>query len=261
MKILICDDDRLYAQELKDKLTNLSKKYDIDLSIDISESGNNLLFYKDTKYNDVDLIYMDYYMPGKNGEQTAIELRSSGFVGNIVFCSVDEKHAMDGYDVGAIGYLVKNKFSDKKFEEVFFRARNSYQKRLEETLTFTHSGEKRTIAIKNILYFEVRQQIVTVHYYVNSKVKTFEFYSTLSDIYKKVSEKGFVQNHKSYLVAKKYIAKSTYSQIEMMNGDILPVGRKYHENCRLWLNIRCLRYISIQINIKVVQDRRIEDYH
>jgi DNA-binding LytR/AlgR family response regulator len=233
VKILICDDDRLYAEKFKNKLINLSKKYDIDISVDISDSGNNLIFYKDTKYKDVDLIYMDYYMAGLNGRQTAIELRKSGFVGNIIFCSIDEKHALTGYDVGAIGYLVKNKFTDEEFEKVFFRSMRYYKKQVEETLTFTYSGEKRTIVIKDILYFEVRQQMVTVHYYVKSKVKTFEFYSTLSDVYDKVKDKGFVQNHKSYLVAKEYIRDMTYSELTMANGDILPIGRKYRDNCRL----------------------------
>jgi DNA-binding LytR/AlgR family response regulator len=175
---------------------------------------------------------MDYYMTGLNGRQTAIELRKSGFAGSMIFCSIDEKHAINGYDVGAIGYLVKNKFTNDEFETVFFRAMRYYEKQNEETLTFTYSGEKRIIEIKDILYFEVRQQIVTVHYYVKSKVETFEFYSTLSDIYNKVKDKGFVQNHKSYIVAKEYIRDITYSELKMANGDVLPVGRKYRDNCR-----------------------------
>jgi DNA-binding LytR/AlgR family response regulator len=233
MKILICNDDATYVAKCKEGLLFLAQKYGLDVTVLTAKSGNNLLFYIDTKYRDVDLIYMDYDMPGLSGVKTAQKLRESGVIADIVFCTNGETLAVDGYQVGVLDYLAKEMLTTEKFEEIFLKAVVHYKKRLNETITFSCRGDKRVIAIKDILYFEVQQQIVTVHYYYRDKIVSFGFYSTLSEIEKFFADKGFIRNHKSYLVSKDHIVKKTYKQIEMENGDLIPIGRKYQENCRI----------------------------
>jgi DNA-binding LytR/AlgR family response regulator len=227
MKVLICDDDKAYANKCKTHLIALAAKHNIELEIEIVESGDKLVFFMDTKYARADLIYMDYNMPGLNGVQTARLLRENGFVADIVFNTKDESHALEGYDVNALDYLIKGKFDKEKFENVFLKAVHRLRRRNSEIMTFTHRGEQRNIRIDDILYFEVQQQKVIVHYLKGDKTEKFEFYSTLTQISNQLSDNGFYRSHRSYLVALKYIYRKTSSQIEMINGEIIPIGREY----------------------------------
>jgi DNA-binding LytR/AlgR family response regulator len=227
MNIVICDDDTAYALGCKAELYEIAKKYGISVDVETVESGNKLVFYMDTKYSKVDLVYMDYNMPGMNGAQTARMLRENGFVADIVFNTKDESHALDGYDVGALDYLLKDKSDRAKFERVFLRAARHVRKKGTEFVTFSCCGEQRNIDIDDILYFEVQQQKVIVHYFKDDTTEKFEFYSTLTQISNQLSANGFYRCHRSYLVALKYVYKKTSREIEMVNGDIIPIGREY----------------------------------
>ncbi|MDD4849246.1 MAG: LytTR family DNA-binding domain-containing protein [Gemmiger sp.] len=227
MNILICDDDLYYAENCQKRVERLAALHKIDLTVEIVESGKKLLFFIDTKYAKVDLMYIDQNMPGLSGIETARALRERGTTADIVFYTVDDKHAIDGYDVEALHYIVKGKTSEAKFEEIFLKAVKRTESRHAEVMAFACAGEHRNIHVEEILYFGVLTRIVTVHYYENGKVQKFEFYSSLAKIEEFLYGKGFMRVHGSYLVSKKYIRKSTTQQLEMANGDVLPVGRTY----------------------------------
>jgi DNA-binding LytR/AlgR family response regulator len=169
-------------------------------------------------------------MTGINGLDTAHKLRASGFTADIIINAIDDTHVHEGYDVEAMHYFIKGKTSEEKLEEVFLKAVERCQRRKKDIMTFGRRGEQINVPIDNILYFEVQGQIVTVHYYKGSSVETFKFYSTLQNICKPLVGKGFWKNHKSYVISKKYIYKMTAGQVEMENGDVLPIGREYKKN-------------------------------
>jgi DNA-binding LytR/AlgR family response regulator len=92
-------------------------------------------------------------------------------------------------------------------------------------MTLSYHGERINILISDIIYFEVLNHTVTVHYYKDDTVEKFECYSGLTKIEKKLEGKGFVRVHKSYLVAERHIYKRMPDHIEMANGDRVPVGK------------------------------------
>jgi DNA-binding LytR/AlgR family response regulator len=228
LKVLICDDDLVFVQKFAAQIAAIGEKQNVDVTIEKVESGNKLLFYLDTKYAKYDLIFMDYHMAGLNGVDTAKELRKHGVVADIVFCTMDDSHMLDGYDVEAMYYIVKGQTEAEKLEEIFAKAVTHGKNRDVELLSLSCAGDHRNVPIRDILYFEVKQRIVTVHYYKDQKVETFEFYSTLSKLDEFLYGKGFLRIHASYLVAIKYIYKRSQREIELVNGDRLPVGRSYH---------------------------------
>jgi DNA-binding LytR/AlgR family response regulator len=229
MQVLICDDDRNYAVQFGKQILAIAVRNKVDVTCDIVSSGKELLFFIGTKYRKVDLIYLDYHMEDLNGMETAIALRNKGVTADIVFNSNDSSYAIDAYDVDALGYIVKGKTSEAKCEEIFMKAVKRCRKRNDETITFSHCNEQRNIPIENILYFEVKNRTVTVHYLRNKKVETFDFISSLSKIEEKLAPKGFERSHSAFLVAKRHIYKRTQTQIEMVNGDVLPIGKSHQK--------------------------------
>lgn len=219
MEVIICDSHIEYAQRCQEMIHRLAEKHQIHINIEMLETGEQLLIKSESSFAGLDLLYLDYHMPGMNGVETAHYLRKEGCKADVVFYTEDETHAIEGYDVEALHYLLKTPPDDKKFEEVFLKAAARAEKRRVEMLTLSCAGEHRIISVGDILYFEVRSRIVTVHYYEEREVKTFEFYSSLSKIEEYLYGRGLLRIQSSYLVAEKYIAKRSRSSVTMITGD------------------------------------------
>ncbi len=227
MKILICDNDADYVAECKSLLFGLAEKHNVNITVDTVESGNRLLFFKDTKYYKTDLIYIAYNLNGINGIETARRLRKGGETADIVFCTYDESHAIDGYEVDALSYILKKDISSPKFEDTFLKAVDRCKIRKGEIMTFTYCNEHCIVPIRDILYFEVHNRTVTVHYQKDGETETFDFNSSLSKVQDQLLGKDFVRIHGSYLVSHGHIHKGTSQSIEMVNGDVLPIGKTH----------------------------------
>jgi DNA-binding LytR/AlgR family response regulator len=226
VKILICDAPNC-VQEDKLQIIDCAKKYGINVTISIVESGEKLLFYQETEYADADLIILGYHLAGQNGYETAQEMRRRGFVGDIVFYSSDASHIGEGYSVDALAYVLKDRFAKENLEKALLKALRHTRLRAEELLTIKHGSERRNIPIRDILYFEVQHRSVTVHFLKDGRVDTFLFNSTLNEMEERLSNDGFLRTHRSYLVSEKHIIDRTFNKVTMVNGDIIPIGRTY----------------------------------
>ena len=84
-KIMICDDDRLYAEYLK-SLLQKSQKIKIDLNIDICESAEEIiaLLKNDAKY---DWLIVDLQLGTEDGYKVAEEYRKVSPEGLLYLCS------------------------------------------------------------------------------------------------------------------------------------------------------------------------------
>ena len=56
---------------------------------------------------DYDIIFIDQYMDGLSGMNTAREIRSRDELAALVFVTTSREHAIESYGVRACGYLVK----------------------------------------------------------------------------------------------------------------------------------------------------------
>lgn len=224
MNIFICDDSAEQVSLCKDKLLCLARQHGVHASIKTFPSGEALLFEAEDTYATLDLIYLDIRMPGLDGLETAKRLRKIGYLGDIVFFTFTPDHAIDGYDVSALHYVVKGQTSDEKFEEIFLRACERKARRESEVLVLTCAGESRCVPVEDIRYFEIQQRIVTV-YYGNEQ---FEFYSTMMRLEEQLFDKGFVRTHKSFLVGKRFIHSIDSTRVLLDTGEELPVGKRYY---------------------------------
>ena len=224
MNIFICDDSAEQTSLCKKTLAHLAKRHNIHASIKTFPSGEALLFEAEDSYAMLDLIYLDIRMPGLDGLSTAKRLREIGYLGDIVFFTFTPDYAIDGYDVSALHYVVKDQTTADKFEEIFLRACERKARRESEVLVLTCAGESRCVPVEDIRYFEIQQRIVTV-YYGN---ESFEFYSTMMRLEEQLFDKGFVRTHKSFLVGKRYIHSIDSTHVLLDTGESLPVGKRYY---------------------------------
>lgn len=113
MQIAVCDDEKEIRDMFAEKIGQLYPKADLPLY----QSGEELLLSD----NEPDILLLDIKMPGKNGMETARELRKKNKMTIIIFVTALDDFVFQAFDVGAFHYLVKP-FDDRKFAEVLQNA-------------------------------------------------------------------------------------------------------------------------------------------
>ena len=147
LQIGICDD----ARESRFQLRALEGRSAPARLLEFS-SGDALLGWMDRHAGELDLVFLDIEMEGTNGMDTARALREADQSLQLVFVTGYSDYVFDGYEVGALGYLLKPAGAEE-LERVLTRALTALQ-RQEEELFFCRSGEVfYRIRRDAILYF------------------------------------------------------------------------------------------------------------
>ena len=113
MRIAICDDEKNIRELIGNKV---AKQYP-DAKIVFFSSGEELLLSEEK----IDILFLDIQMNGKNGMETARQLRKKDKKIIIIFVTAIEDYVFQAFDVGAFHYLVKP-IEDAKFADVLYRA-------------------------------------------------------------------------------------------------------------------------------------------
>lgn len=157
MKTAIIDDLSECRNEIQSCLQRFFSEHCSDESICATEfsSGDDFLsvFQKDT----YDLIFIDQYMQGLSGIDTARQIRLLDELTPIIFITTSREHAIDSYQVRAGGYLVKP-FSYTDFEQTLLllgieRLRNA---------RFICVQDKK-ILLREILWCDVEGHYIQIH--------------------------------------------------------------------------------------------------
>jgi DNA-binding LytR/AlgR family response regulator len=180
--------------------------------------------FEDPKFhNNVDMLFLDIFMPGSNGIEVAREARQLGYTGTIIFLTVSEENYRDAFDVGAFHYITKGE-SVQRFEEIFLKAVDTTKQASQKEVVLSGWGEIKKLPVRSIVYFEVINKVITVCY----DDQKFEFQGSLQSLENQLANSGFLRIHRNYLVSLTYVRSIAYEEVTLINGKKLPVGRKYY---------------------------------
>ncbi len=221
MQIAICDDEREIRNMLGEKL----KRMYPDSGVSFYESGDELLLSD----SQPDILLLDIRMEGKNGMETAKELRGKNKKMIVIFITALEEYVFQAFDVGAFHYLVKP-FEDKKFEEIIRKAVEELKNMEEsenikkESLIITSKGKHISVNPADIIYAEVFNRKVILHT-INTDV---EYYGKMKELEERAGE-DFYRPHRSYLVNFNYIIRYDAETIYLKKGQALMSKQNYKE--------------------------------
>lgn len=230
MRIILCDHNRneieKYAWVIEKNKKLMPGK---DITTEIIESGERLLFELSDEPDEADVVVIDTSFPGKmNGIDTIKQLREIGYTGEVIFLTTDRESVFDSFAVRPADYLLKGTVTAKRFFCAVSDAAGIARKRKREMMTFACAGEIRNIAVEDILYFEVVQRIVEVHYLG----EVFEFYSTMPRLENLLYGKGFIRSHRGFLVNSEHISYIMGDEIILDNDETVPLNSKYAKNVK-----------------------------
>lgn len=228
MRVAICDDEANILTEYQAVLAAITEKHAIPASIELFRSGKELMFALEDTDDPIDLLFLDINMPEINGVDVARWVRRQELPCEIIFLTVSSSHMLSAFDVGAFHYILKGATERDRFEEICLKAFDKVGRKKQEIITVSCAGENRRIPLRDILFFEVQNYIIIVHYADTS----FEFYSTLSKIENTLLGRGFARTHRSYLINLRRVHTLMRQELELDNGARVPVGRKYAEELK-----------------------------
>lgn len=224
VKIFLCDDN----QEMIDRYCNMIYKFAhkncITFSVSAFESGEALIFHLAESPNQADIIYLDVLMGANNGIEIAKYLRNLGCNSEIIFLTTSEDYVFEAFDASPVQYLIKNKTSAKRFEEILLRAISLTEVKKTEVFICESGSTRKIIPLKEISCFEIFKRLVKVHYRGG---EYFEYYGTMEQLEKQMLEKDFVRVHRSYMVNLQYVRKFQRPNLILKTGEVIPIGVTY----------------------------------
>lgn len=209
MKVLVCDDEQL----ARERLTRLVA--DMDGYEVVGEAVNGAEAVQRLSETDADIILMDIRMPQMDGLEAAKLISQNKAPPAIIFCTAYDDHAVQAFNVNAVGYLLKP-VRREALAEALAKARSLNRVQLsalsDVTAANDTSHKQRThisakthrgielVPVDDIRYFLADQKYVTVR----SGRGEVLIDETLKELEDEFGER-FVRIHRNSLVARRFI--------------------------------------------------------
>lgn len=220
MRIAICDDEKNIRELIGNKVT---VQYP-EAEIVCYPSGEELLLSD----KHIDILFLDIQMPGRNGMETARQLRKKEKDVILIFVTAVEEYVFQAFDVGAFHYIVKP-IDDVKFADVLRRAvdelssKRTQEKTPEEKyVMINNAGLHSKVLIEEIVYAEVFNRKIVIH----KLNESIEYYGKLSDL-EALAGQNFFRPHRAYLINFKYVVKYDATTIYLETGSVLMAKQNY----------------------------------
>ena len=218
LSIAIVDDLASEREILKNYLERLQAEKNQKFEIDFFTSSEEIISSV-KKYN---LIFFDVDMPGLNGIEGAKIIRESDEDAVIIFVTNVAQYAINGYEVNALDYVLKPvSYFDFALKMNKAMRKISTQK-LDKTIVVDSLEGIKSIKVSQIFYVEVMLHYVIYH----TKDGDFKTRGKISDVEKELYAYNFRRCHKSFCVNMRYIKLLKSTEVEMADGQILPIGRE-----------------------------------
>lgn len=234
MKIAICDDLQQERQTLHTALADFFAREGMQVEICEYDSGEALL--KGFLPNVFSLVFLDIYMAGITGVETARQIKALDPNCLMVFTTTSLEHGADAFDVDAFHYLVKPLDPDK-LESVLQRWKSILSEI--QTITLKCSRSVRQIPVREILYIEVSGRVSTVH----TLTEVIPTSMSLSSLEALLPAEQFVKPIRYLLTALRYIQSVDDRCLTLSDGTQLAFSRGERENLRQTLSTYRLRQL------------------
>ncbi|MBU0927897.1 MAG: LytTR family DNA-binding domain-containing protein [Spirochaetes bacterium] len=195
VSIGICDDEEPELESLRGLVAAYARGRGLRFEISSFGSGEDLLMAREGGA-DFDVVFLDVYMGLTNGVDIARELREAGADCCIVFATNSRSHAIDGYGVHALQYLLKP-LSERNVSMALDQALDSLSRRKERFIQLSNRLGRYRIRLGDIVYAESDARVVVVHLRGREDLS---FYMRLDDLERLCDDGRFLRCHKSFLV-------------------------------------------------------------
>lgn len=224
MRFAVVDDNPLDIENVVNIVSSWGKNKCIDTSFSEYDSAEAFLFsYEDDKAYDV--ILLDIEMKKMDGVEMAKRIRAVDSDVVIVFITGYSDYILDGYDVGALNYLMKpldleklNRVLDTALTKIESNSKAIYLSTVDETCK---------VPLNRISYIDVDRNYITVHadksYRVKRTLGSLE--EELDDRFLRIGRSAFINIEKVLRVTKTDVFLNTDESVPLPRGAYEKVNR------------------------------------
>ena len=169
MRILIVDDEKL----ARERLTRMLQAMEETRHEVVGEAGNGVEAVALADQTQPDVVLLDIRMPGMDGLETARHFTDFEEPPAVIFCTAYEEHAVEAFDLQAVGYLLKP-VRRENLQAALEKARRLNKAQIaalsdtdKQRRTHISARTRRgieLIAVDDVRYFQADQKYVTVRH-------------------------------------------------------------------------------------------------
>ena len=226
-RVAIVEDEKIYSDYLIQLINEYFKDKNQAFNIVVFDNG---LKFLESDVNSFNVVLMDIELPHENGMNISYELRKINKDIQIIFATNVAQFALKGYEVDAIGYLLKpvNKkilfiYLDKAFKRIE-EQNNSF------ILINVDDGIKK-LSLNELYYIEVIDHLL----YFHTSDGIISIRKSMKDVENELKDKGFIRSNNCYLVNLKFIKKITNNSL-FINNEELQLSRNKRKDVLIALN-------------------------
>lgn len=217
LKIAIVDDETVYIDQIQTYIEQYGQEKNREIQTEAFCDGSGLLEHYSPRF---DIILLDIELGEMNGMEVAREIRKRDQEVVLVFITNMAQYAINGYDVGALDYVLKP-INYYTFSVRLDRALSRVKKRQTEELLLNLADGIKRIRVDQIHYVEVQNRML--HYHTEQGV--FVVRGTLHGAEEMLMDSHFVRCNHWYLVNLQYVSEIRRN-IVIVAGDELEISRR-----------------------------------
>ncbi|MDY3765332.1 MAG: LytTR family DNA-binding domain-containing protein [Lachnospiraceae bacterium] len=225
MKILICDDNLSFTQELKQALT---EQFTQQTQIYTCQDRQALLSLLSNE-GEFDLLLMDICLIEDNGMQLARDILETYPKTAVIFITgyPDLYYEKVFLNVRPYGFVRKPVKKNLLFS-LIHQCIEEREKTWNDCMVFKTKAGIQKIPVSTIWYLESQKHIVLIH----TKSEVYETYGQLSSM-QKMLPAYFLYCHKSFIVNAHYIRSYEGDRFYLKNGTSIPISQLRRKDTRI----------------------------
>ena len=224
MNIAVCDDEAADRDAICVILNKYMKQNRYIGEIYPFESGEELL--ADFSLATYDVIFLDIYMTGISGIETAKRIRVIDPTCAIIFITSSSDYSLESYSVRGSAYVVKP-IKDEDMQSALFQCRDIFMRNARYIGIHVDRADMKIPLIK-IYFVESKANYVFFH----TGTDDYMTRMSLDEVEQQLGGKPFYRCHQSYIVNTNHVDKLGSNDVLMRSGDKVPIRKNGRDGIR-----------------------------
>ena len=231
-RVAVVDDEKKIVEQILLLLKSYREVKGVEFYAEgFVDEGN----FDSDRLSGFDVVFLDINMPGVNGLQIAKKLRAESWETVIIFCTNYAQYALNGYEVGAAGYILKPvteysifKATDRAFG---FLQKIRHVPVNKEKIILKGEDGQQPVNLSDLVFVEVIKHDLFFHVSARGGIKTYRMRGTMREVCDRLERSGFVRCCASYVVNLSHVSSVSKSNMKIrVTGDAsIPISRNYKD--------------------------------
>ena len=222
-RIAVCEDEKAQREYMEKLISEWQQCSEKKTTVDSFVSAEQFLFETEGKLA-YDLLILDIQMGQMNGVDLARKVREQDARVSIVFLTGIKDYALEGYEVGAVRYLLKP-IKEAEFFSLLDKLYEETKQRKEDYFLFQTGGVTNRVAFSEILYAEAEGHYVCL----KTSEKEWKWKTNFSSLSAELEKNGFFLLRRGLYVNLAQVSRIGKTECMLENGEVLPVSKARYQ--------------------------------